>query len=92
MTDKAVMYGKAIAQSTLRRGGGGMAYNSFYIPSLAYGIPVTLLTLKECTNLQKPVVNVILPKMGINRKVPRAVVFGTSKYGGFELDHLAVVQ
>jgi hypothetical protein len=30
--------------------------------------------------------------MGINRKAPRAVVFGTSKYGGSELDHLAAVQ
>jgi hypothetical protein len=69
-----------------------MAYNAFYVPNLAYGAPATSLALVECTILQKPVGNAILPKMGINCKSPRAVVFGTSKYGGFELDHLAVVQ
>jgi hypothetical protein len=49
-------------------------------------------TMAECTILQKPVANAILPTMGINRKSPRVVVFKTSKYGGFEMDHLAVVQ
>jgi hypothetical protein len=34
----------------------------------------------------KTVVNEILPTMGINRKAPRAVAFGTSKYGELELD------
>jgi hypothetical protein len=69
-----------------------MVYSSFLMFSLDYGTPATSLVFLECTNLQKPVVNAILPQMGINRKAPRAVVFGTSKYGGFELDHLAAVQ
>jgi hypothetical protein len=30
--------------------------------------------------------------MGINRSTSRSVVFGTSKYGGLGLDHLAAVQ
>jgi hypothetical protein len=92
MADKAVLYGKTITQSTLRRGESGMAYNSFYMPILAYGTPATSPTLAECTIIQKNVVNAILPTMGINRKAPRTVLFGTSKYGGFELAHLAAVQ
>jgi hypothetical protein len=87
-----VLYGKAITQSALRRVESGMVYNSFYMPILAYGTPATSLTLTECTILQKPIFNTILPKMGINLKSPRAIVFGTSKYGGSELDHLAAVQ
>jgi hypothetical protein len=42
--------------------------------------------------MQKPIVNSILPKMGINRKSARAVVFGTSQHGGLGLDHLVTVQ
>jgi hypothetical protein len=42
--------------------------------------------------MQKPVVNSILPKMGINRKAGRAVVFGTSQHGGLRHDHLSTVQ
>jgi hypothetical protein len=30
--------------------------------------------------------------MGVNRNTARTVVFGTSKYGGLGLDHLAAVQ
>jgi hypothetical protein len=92
MTDKAVLYGEAVAQTTLRRGESGMAYNSFYMPILAYGTPTTSLTLAECTILQKSAVNTILPNMGINCKAPHVLVFGTSTYGGFDLDNLAAVQ
>jgi hypothetical protein len=42
--------------------------------------------------MQKPVVNSILPKMGINRKAVRSVVFGTSQHGRLGLDHLATLQ
>jgi hypothetical protein len=41
---------------------------------------------------QRPVVNAILPKMGIDRNTSRSVVFGTSKYGGLALDHLTTDQ
>jgi hypothetical protein len=34
----------------------------------------------------------ILPKMGIVRYATRKVVFGTEKYGGLGLDHLATIQ
>jgi hypothetical protein len=37
-------------------------------------------------------VNAILPKMGINRNTKREVVFGTTKYSGLGLAHLAAVQ
>jgi hypothetical protein len=92
MTYEAVLYSETIVQSALRRGESGMAYDSLYIPSLAYDTLATSTTLTECTNLQKTVITKILPKMGINRKAPNTVVFGASSYGGFELDHLAAVQ
>jgi hypothetical protein len=37
----------------------------------------TTLTKEECEDIQRPVVNAILPKMGIARSAPRKVVFGT---------------
>jgi hypothetical protein len=50
------------------------------------------MSFKECDDLQKPVVNAILPKMGITSKPPRAVVFRTTRYGGIGLDHITSVQ
>jgi hypothetical protein len=92
MRKKAEAYGEAIRGSILKRGESSTAYNCYYMPSIAYSTPATTLTFKECDDLQKPVVNAILPKMGITSKAPRAVVFGTPRYGGIGLDHLALVQ
>jgi hypothetical protein len=55
-----------------------MAYNSLYMESLSYVTPSTLLSYKECDELHKSVFNAILPKMGINRNVSRAVTIATS--------------
>jgi hypothetical protein len=92
MTDKAILYINAIQNITMWRGESAVAYNYFYMPSLGYGVPATTLTKEECEDTQRPVVNAILPKMGIARSAPRKVIFGTKKYGGLGLTHLAALQ
>jgi hypothetical protein len=46
MKAKVILYGEAIKTSTMWRGERGMAYNSFYMPSLGYRTPSTKLTIK----------------------------------------------
>jgi hypothetical protein len=92
MTEKALLYAIVIQRSSVWKGESGLAHNSFYLPSIGYGTPATTLTQQECYNIQKPVVNSILPKMGISRKSHRSVVFGTAQFGILGLDHLAVYQ
>jgi hypothetical protein len=81
MKEKSILFGEAIRSSTMWRGKSGMAYSSFYMPRLEYGTPATTLAKKDCDEIQKPVVNVILPKMGIARSAPIAVVFRTEQLG-----------
>jgi hypothetical protein len=69
-----------------------MAYNICYMASLGYGTAATYLSMDECNEIQQPPVNGTLPKMGINRSTKRDVVFGTTKYGGLGMAHLAAVQ
>jgi hypothetical protein len=92
MLEKAEAFGEANSGSLLQQGESSTAYNSYYMSSKAYGTPVTTFSFKKCDDLQKPVVNAILPKMGITPKAPRAVVFGTARYRGIGLNHLASVQ
>jgi hypothetical protein len=92
MKEKAILFGEAIMSSTIWREESGMTYNAFYMPSLGYGTPIMTLTKKDCEETQRPVLNAILPKMGIARTAPRAVVFGTSQFGGLGLTHLAALQ
>jgi hypothetical protein len=92
MIDKAILYSNEIRNSTMWRGESAVAYNSIYMPSLVYGVPATKMTKEECEDIQRPVVNAILPKMGIVRSAPRKVVFRTKQYGGLGLTHLASLQ
>jgi hypothetical protein len=66
MTKKVSLYATAIQRISVWKGESGLAYNSFYLPSLGYGTPSTNLTQQECYNIQKPVFNFILPKIGIS--------------------------
>jgi hypothetical protein len=92
MKTKAKEYSESIISSSLQRGESAMAYNSYYMASLSYGTSATSLDIKQCEGIQIPVVNAILPKMGVNRNTTRTVMFGTSKYGGLGMDHLPAVQ
>jgi hypothetical protein len=92
MNEKGLDYAMAIRNSTLQRGECSMAYGTYYLPILAYGTPATTLSYKKCEDVQKAVIAVILPKMGIVRNVARKVVFGTAKYSGLGHNHLATIQ
>jgi hypothetical protein len=92
MTKKASLYATAIQRSSVWKGESRLVYNSFYLPSIGYGTPATTLTQQECYNIQKPLVNAIMSKMGIIRKAHRSVVFGTAQFGGLGMEHLAAYQ
>jgi hypothetical protein len=92
MTKKASLYATAIQSSSMWKGEYGLTYNSLYLPSLGYGTPATTTTQQECYNIQKRVVNAILPKMEIIRKAPMGVVFGTYQYGGLGLEHIVAYE
>jgi hypothetical protein len=51
MIDKSFMYRNAICSSTMWRGERAVAYNSFYMPSLGYGVPATTLVKEECEDI-----------------------------------------
>jgi hypothetical protein len=50
------------------------------------------LAKKDCEEIHIPVMNAILPKMGITRSAPRAVIFGTAQFGGLWLTQLTTLQ
>jgi hypothetical protein len=54
-----------------------LAYNLYYVANLSYGTSATSLNIKDCEEIQRPVLNVILPKMGVNRNTSRSILFGT---------------
>jgi hypothetical protein len=91
MSEKAVLFVEAIMGSSLW--GVKVPLRTIrYTCRLGYGMCAATLSFQKCEDIQRPVINEILPKMGINRKVARAVIFGTDQSGGLGLDHLATLQ
>ena len=67
-------------------------YRERWVNSVGYCLPVTQFTEEECNKLMVPFYAAMLPKMGFNRHIPKAVRFGPKKYNGKGLVHLAVHQ
>ena len=60
-------------------------YECRYRPMICYLLPVTAFTTKQCNSIQKTMMIKLLPKMGVNRNMPRAVIYGPQELGGREL-------
>ena len=65
-----------------------MIHSIHYKPKINYALHHTQFTSARCSDLQKPVVNALLPKMGFSRKTARAIVYGPRRLGGLEFIHL----
>jgi hypothetical protein len=50
MIDKVILYSNVIRNSTMWRGDRAVEYDSFYMPSLGYGVPATMLNYSHSCN------------------------------------------
>ena len=66
--------------------------NTRILRTLAYPLVTTTLTKQECTGLMTPILVPVLGKAKIVRTIPRAILYGPTKYQGFGLTNLHVYQ
>ena len=69
-----------------------LVYATRYKPMLHYPLPITTFTDSQCKQIQSPFLNVLIPQLGMNRKMPRAVCFGPKQYGGLALTNMIYDQ
>ena len=62
-----------------------VAYQTRYKPISRYPYTVTTFSNKELNEIQRNSMRLILPKLGINRNMPRCVIYGPRLLGGREL-------
>jgi hypothetical protein len=65
---------------------------SIVLPTLKYGQAAMSIPKETILNVQKPLINMILPRIGYNRHIPRALVYASKKYGGLEIPNLYTEQ
>jgi hypothetical protein len=61
-------------------------------PAITYCLPITTFNSAECKNIQSPFFMVLLPKLGLNRHMPRALLQGPRNVAGLELVDLEAEQ
>ena len=92
MISKSTKWLTTIQAASLSKQEAEAAYKMIWFPSLSYGMGTTNLSFDELNQIQKPIINHILPALGYNRHLPRAVVYGSSAFGGLNLKHLYIEQ
>ena len=64
---------------------GVIVYKMCYTPKVGYPLSLTKFSKKDCEDIQSQFYCYALPKMGLNRHTPKALLFGPIQYGGFGL-------
>jgi hypothetical protein len=72
-----------------------MSWQVYYCrwkPAITYCLPITTFSELECKKIQSPFYNALLPKLGINRHMPRALLHGPLQLAGLGLVNLHAEQ
>ncbi len=92
LRDKSNRWTKSMQAAPLTKDEAFMSYTRIYIPSLRYGLGTCFFPPQDLLIIQRPAIRTILPKMGFNRHLPRAVVFGPRNLGALGLPSLVFEQ
>jgi hypothetical protein len=92
LSAKALDYQAKIIHSKLPREAALLSYNMYLLPKLGYSLPALTLSETECHRLQSATLAAFLPKIQLNRHIPRSVVFGSTRFGGLNIRSLYSIQ
>ena len=85
-------FGETIMKAPFNPIEAHIAYQSRYISKATYSFPITLFTTQQLHEIQQKAIYNILPKLGVNRHAPQAMIFGPMKYGGRQITDLRIEQ
>jgi hypothetical protein len=88
LLNKSNKYGAMVCTSQFNRRQAKTAYCMSYIPALAYSLASMNLSEDKLNKIQSQAIGNFLQKMGYEKLFPRAVVYGTTDYGGLGLNQL----
>ena len=85
-------FGTKMYKAPLTQVEAHIALQTRYYPMAKYPLPVTMFTTSELMEMQKKCIHKLLPKLGLNRNSPRAMIYGPRHLGGRQLMDLRVEQ
>ena len=91
-TTQAAEFSSLLLTSNLSRSDIKTIYTTMWRAKTRFYLPHSSFTQNQCHDIQKPVISVIIQKLGFNKHFPRHVVFGHKHLGGLGLHDLFVEQ
>jgi hypothetical protein len=85
-------FASGILFSTLSKKDSWVAYFAVFVPSVAYGLPITHLSKINLRKIQSPAACACLMNTGFNRNTAHRVVFGPSFHGSLGFRDLFIEQ
>ena len=82
LNQNALSFRDKVKQAKIGRVAGYHAYHSMWIAKIRYSVPVIGFSPRQMQILQQRVIGPCLSSAGYCKTMPRAVVFGPTKYGG----------
>ena len=77
--------GRNLYNSPLNHYESVIVYRMYYIPKISFPLSTTQFTMKQSKEIQSKFYRYALPKMGLNRHTPHAIIFGPAAMGSLEL-------
>ena len=90
--EKTTKMARLVGAGWATRSEGHMLHTQYYTPSVRYGMCATVLTDDQLEDLQKPVINALLPTMGYNRNMDRRIVHGPFALGAVGMVNLKTLH
>ena len=90
--DQATSLGKKLYQAPFTPHDANMVYETRYKPMITYALSITTFSELQLNEIQKKFIYLLLPKLGLNRNTPRAVIYGPACRGGRSILDLRLEQ
>ena len=65
-----------------------MGVRQILFPTISYCLPATSFSESDCTEIMHPVKKFIIPKLGLNKNFPYAILYAPIKFGGRNFPNL----
>lgn len=90
LKDLAQKWASRISKSFLTPHEVLVTYVQVLFPALVYQVAVMPLSEKDCNDIVRPAIKVLLEKMPLPANTKRSLLYGPARYGGMELPNLYV--
>jgi hypothetical protein len=92
MYNKVIQWADKMQTGRIPKTEAWLAVMSTIWRTLYYPLPAINLTKKQCDKLMAPLLNYLLPALGVCRTFPRSLVFAPIQYMGLGIKHIHTIQ